>query len=458
MKKTLLSLLMVCTGLAYAQTLQLQAFAQGFNSPTEIAHAGDARLFVVQQGGLIRILNSNGTINSTPFLNVSALLSSGSERGLLGLAFHPQYAANGYFYINYTNTAGSTVVARYTRSSTNPDVADTSTATIILTVAQPFSNHNGGCIRFGPDGYLYIGMGDGGSGGDPQNNAQNINSLLGKMLRIDVNNGSPYSNPSTNAFINVTGADEIWATGLRNPWKFSFDRTTGDLWIGDVGQNAIEEINKVAAGTPAGLNFGWRCYEATAAYNTSGCQGIGTYTMPLTQYTHSLNGGCSITGGYVYRGTTYPNLAGKFVFADYCNDRIGYVNTNNTLTFTAALGNLGITTFGEDINGQLYAAGNVTGQVYKVVDTSLSTADFAKNNFTIYPNPANDVVNIKRGTNGTIPAQARIFDLSGKLLLEKQLDDSDMKSIATSNLPAGFYLIQLSDKSGLTSNHKLTIE
>lgn len=456
MKTTLLFLLCLIGGSAFSQTIAVQQFATGFNDPVEIVHAGDSRLFVVQQSGQIRVLNSNGTVNATNFLNVQPLISTGSERGLLGLAFHPQFATNGFFYINYTNTAGNTVIARYTRSIANQDVADPSSAQILLTITQPFSNHNGGCLRFGPDGYLYIGMGDGGSGGDPQNNGQNTNTLLGKMLRIDVDSGSPYSSPATNPFVGVAGSDEIYAIGLRNPWKFSFDRQTGDLWIGDVGQNQIEEINKVAAGTGAGLNFGWRCYEGNQTYPAT-CTSTGPYTMPVAQYTHA-NSACSITGGYVYRGTTYPNMQGKYFFADYCNSRIGYVsNTGGTVTFTNPFtGNF--TSFGEDINGELYIAGVSNGIIYKISDSSAGVNDLTKSPFAVYPNPAKDVVSIRKPDNGNAAALARIYDVSGKLLLEKQLQDLETNTIATTTLPSGFYMMNIVDSAGKSYSHKLMIE
>ncbi len=458
MKSTLLTLLGLLGFTCFSQTISLQqATSTVFNDPVEIVHAGDSRLFIVQQTGQIRILNANGTVNSTNFLTVASLISVGSERGLLGLAFHPQYATNGYFYINYTNTAGNTVIARYTRNSGNPDIADTASAQILLTINQPYSNHNGGCLRFGPDGYLYIGMGDGGSGGDPQNNAQNKNSLLGKMLRIDVNSGSPYSNPSTNAFIGIDGADEIWATGLRNPWKFSFDKTTGDLWIADVGQNQIEEINKVTAGTAAGLNFGWRCYEGNQTYPAT-CTSTDVFTMPFAQYNHS-NGACSITGGYVYRGTAYPNLQGKYIFADYCNNRIGTVDANGSgaVTFTNAFSGNNITTFGEDINGELYVGGVSSGIIYRVIDTSASTADFSADGFSVYPNPATDMVSIRKNAAGNYPVNAKIYDLSGKLLSEKTMQDTDVNIIATSHLPSGLYLMQITDSRGNNTSHKLSV-
>ena len=314
--------------------VQLTSFATGFSSPIAIANCGDSRLFVAEQDGIIKVVNSNGTVNPTSFLNITTLTNANGEQGLLGMAFHPNYASNGFFYVNYTRISdGATVVARYTVDSGNPNSANSASATILLTIAQPFSNHNGGTLAFGPDGFLYIGMGDGGSGGDPGNRAQNTTELLGKMLRIDVNSGSPYSIPSNNPYVGVAGADEIWAIGLRNPWKFSFDKQTGDLWIADVGQNVYEEINK-AASTEAGLNYGWRCYEGNTAYNTSGCPAQATMKPPVAVINHS-SGACSITGGYVYRGTTYPNFQGKYFFSDYCLARIGMVDNLGNVTFSS---------------------------------------------------------------------------------------------------------------------------
>lgn len=457
MKKILLYLSVLLSSLTYGQTISLTSFATGFDDPVEITHAGDSRLFVAQQGGLIRILNSDGTINTTPFLNVTSLLSIGSERGLLGLAFHPQYATNGFFYINYTNTSGNTVVARYTRSSGNPDVANPSSAQILLTITQPFSNHNGGCMCFGPDGYLYISVGDGGSGGDPQNNGQNNSTLLGKLLRIDVNNGTPYSSPAGNPFVGVAGADEIWATGLRNAWKFSFNRLNGDLWIADVGQNQIEEINKVTAGTPGGLNFGWRCYEGNNVFNSGGCGPAGNYTMPFAQYAHSLNNGCSVTGGYVYTGTTYPNLVGKYLFADYCNNRIGIADTDGTLTFTGAFSGNNFTTFGEDINGELYIGGATSGIIYKITDTSAGINEISAGGFAIYPNPASGSINIKKPESGLAAQSARIFDLSGKLILQQPLTGADVNTLTLTGLPAGFYMLGIIDSNGNETTHKLML-
>jgi len=442
--------------LGISQTIGINSFATGFTSPVEMAHpVGDTRLFVVEQGGAIKILNANGTVNPTHFLTLTtATISTGGERGLLGMAFHPNYATNGYFYVNYTNTAGNTVIARYSVNASNPNIANT-TGTILLTIAQPYANHNGGTLKFGPDGYLYIGMGDGGSGGDPENRAQNINENLGKMLRIDVDSAFPYANPSTNPYVGIAGNDEIWAIGLRNPWKFSFNRLNGDLWIADVGQNQIEEINKISSPLTPGLNFGWKCYEGNSVF-TSGCAlPTVTYTFPIAQYTHA-GGACSITGGYVYTGTTYPNFSGVYFFADYCLNRIGTVNAAGTIAYSATFsGNNNFTTFGEDINGELYVASTSNGTIYKIVDTSLAVDTFQSKNFNIYPNPATNQIFVKTKTND-LPAVFDILDSSGKKLLSQTLD-SETNSISTEKLQSGFYLVKLTTTEGLSYSSKLII-
>lgn len=459
MKKSFLLFVAFIAITTKAQTIAIQSFASGFSGAVEITHAGDDRLFVVQQGGLIRILNANGTINSTAFLNLSGLISSGGERGLLGLAFHPNYASNGYFFVNYTNTSGNTVIARYSVSTTNPDIANT-TGVILMTITQPYSNHNGGSIKFGPDGYLYIGMGDGGSAGDPENRAQNINTNLGKMLRIDVNTtiAPYYSSPVTNPYVGITGNDEIWAIGVRNPWKFSFNRNNGDLWIADVGQNNIEEINKIVSPLPTGLNFGWRCYEGNTAYNTAGCVPIGSITMPVAQYTHS-GGNCSITGGYVYTGSMYPNLLNKYFFADYCVNRIGYVNTDtNAVTYTPTFtGSNNFTSFGEDINGELYITNSNT--IYKIIDSSLaSSVSFENGGFAIYPNPVKDNFTITN-TNNILTKQIRIYDITGKLVLTKDINENkDSYTISVEKIKSGIYIIELKDNNGKKFSSKLIIQ
>lgn len=465
MKKILFIVISLTSFLGFSQTIALQSFATGFDSPVEITHAGDSRLFVVQKGGLIRIVSSTGVVTTTPFLNLTSLVSTGSEQGLLGLAFHPDYATNGLFFVNYTNTSGDTVIARYSVSA-NPSIANT-TGTILMTIDQPYDNHNGGSIKFGPDGYLYIALGDGGSGGDPQGYSQNttINTsfpsrvFLGKMLRIDVNaTVAPFYNiPPTNPFIGQAGKEQIWAVGLRNPWKFSFNRLNGDLWIADVGQNTIEEIDKVASPLPnTGINFGWRCYEGNSTYNASGCAASSTMTFPFTQYSRS-GGACSVTGGYFYTGTTYPNFQNKYFFSDYCDDKIRTVNSAGVITATTSFAGNNFATFGQDVNGELYVAGISSGTVFKIIDSSLANSEFEKNGFSAYPNPAKESFTIKSATEN-LASKIDLFDLTGKLLLTKKLENNPENTISTSSLSKGIYLISLETINGTSYNTKLIVE
>ena len=352
--------------------IQLVQFGSAnFSRVSDISHCGDGRLFITEQTGRIWILDAAGIKSTIPYLNITNRVNSGgNEQGLLGLTFHPDYANNGKFYLNYTSGSGNgkTVIANYL-VSTHPDSAQNLSETVILQYTQPFSNHNGGDINFGPDGYLYIASGDGGSAGDPNNNGQKKNTFLGKLLRIDVNNGSPYSVPSSNPFVgNSSYNPEIWALGLRNPWRFSFDRITGDMWIGDVGQNVWEEINYQEAGFAGGANYGWRCYEGNHNHNTTNCQPMSAYDAPIYEYNHS-SGACSVTGGYVYRGLTYKGLQGWYIATDYCNG-VGHLIKKNGSTLLSikqtgmASGN--ITTFGENKDGELFAS--VSDKIYKVTD------------------------------------------------------------------------------------------
>lgn len=367
------------SGTAEAQSLnplqiELELFASGFNKPVGMYHAGDNRLFVVEQDQAdIEIIDLEGNSIGT-FIDLTGLVQTGGERGLLGLAFHPNYAENGYFYVNYYNTNARTIVARYSVNPDNPNQALSNSALVLLNIPQPFSNHNGGHIEFGPDGYLYVGMGDGGSAGDPQNLAQNNNSFHGKMLRLDVDGGNPYAIPADNPFIGDTSVlDEIWATGLRNPWKFCFDSQTGDLWNGDVGQNVWEEINFQPASSTGGENYGWRCYEANNTFNTNGCAGASNYTFPAVAVQHTnQNDYCSITGGRVYRGAEYPAMQGNYLFTDYCAGDIRAVTTTDGVNFNThqALPNqgFGFVAFAEDINNEMYIVNTVSGQIFRVKD------------------------------------------------------------------------------------------
>lgn len=351
--------------------LALEPVAAGFAFPLYLtAPAGDARLFVVEKGGLVRIVK-DGAILGTPFLEVSALVSNGGEQGLLGLAFDPQYAANGRFFVSYTNRAGDNVLASYQVSS-DADRADAASAVIRLTVEQPYDNHNGGHIAFGPDGYLYMGIGDGGSGGDPDGHGQSRNDLLGSLLRLDVSGATGYSVPAGNPFVGTAGArGELWDWGLRNPWRFSFDRSTGDLYIGDVGQSEREEVDvsAAAAGGGKGLNYGWNIMEGTRCYNAGSCDMTGL-TLPVLDYTHS--DGCSVTGGFVYRGAAIPALAGTYLYSDYCGGWVrsfrysgGMATETGTWDALAPGGN--VPSFGEDGAGELYVLSS-SGGVYRIVE------------------------------------------------------------------------------------------
>jgi len=362
-----------------AMTLGLARVKTGFTMPVAVANAGDGRgrLFVVEQGGRIRIVTKAGTLLATPFLDIHARVSCCGERGLLGLAFHPSYKSNGRFYVYYTDTGGSLVIAEYRRSGTNANRAST-TERRLLRIAHPNqANHNGGQLAFGPDGYLYIGTGDGGGGGDPYENGQKRTTLLGKILRIapNVTSARPaYRIPSTNPWAkSTTVRREIWAYGLRNPWRFSFDRLTGSLWIGDVGQSRYEEVNRSlrSAGGGRGANYGWDVMEGRACFEpATGCSTTGK-TMPLAVYTHGANG-CSVTGGYVYRGSRYPAMRGWYFFGDFCSGRIWRVNAGGAARQAPLLvrdTSLSISAFGEDEAGELYVADYASGTVYRVSGT-----------------------------------------------------------------------------------------
>jgi glucose/arabinose dehydrogenase len=334
---------------------------------------GTGRLFVVEQPGRIRIVKG-GSLVATPFLDITSLVSTGGEQGLLGLAFHPKFATNHQIYVNFTDKSGNTNIRMYKVSAANPDLIDATTARTILTIKQPYSNHNGGNLAFGPDGFLYIGMGDGGSAGDPGNRAQNTGQLLGKMLRIDVDHKSgakQYASPATNPYVGIAGADEVWQLGLRNPWRWSFDSLTGALWIGDVGQSGYEEVDvapQTAAGPGRGINWGWRQMEGFHCYNpASGCVTSGK-TLPLLEYTHA-SGRCAITGGYVYRGSAIPALAGTYLYADYCTGEIWGVGATATSPASGTLlldTPMNVSSFGQDAAGELYVV-DLGGSVYKVV-------------------------------------------------------------------------------------------
>ncbi|PIF45217.1 putative secreted protein (Por secretion system target) [Chryseobacterium sp. 52] len=440
MKKLFFTLSIFSSLIVNAQSINLVQFASGLTSPVEITNANDTRLFVVQQNGIIKIIQPNGTINGADFMNISSKVLYGGERGLLGLAFHPQYSTNGFFFVYYNNTAGNIVVARYSVSSANPDVADPASEKILLNIPKPFDNHNGGSIHFAPDGNLWVVTGDGGSGGDPNNNSQNKNSLLGKMLRIDVNAAGPYNIPPENPFAGalVDGSDEIWAYGLRNAWKFSFDTDTGNVMIADVGQGAIEEINRIPV-TQVGVNYGWRCYEGNNAYNTAGCGSMASMTFPVAVYDHS-GGKCSITGGYVYRGTQYPALQGKYLFADYCSTQIGIMNPDNSIVWTPASTGNNFSTFGQNSQKELFVAAVNSGKIFKITTGTLATEETTGlNPINIHPNPASEKVFIEGLSD--MKNTADLISMEGKIVLEKAKIENDGSVDIAGITPGVYYLI-----------------
>lgn len=354
-------------------TVEVQSFATGLSGITDIVHCGDDRLFCTIRTGSIRIVQANGSVLPAPFLQIP-VNSAGGEQGLLGLAFDPGYADNGWFYVFYStgNGPGTSVVSRFSVSA-DPNIADPSSEQVILTIDQPFTNHNGGDLAFGPDGYLYISLGDGGSGGDPLNYGQDLGNLNGSILRIDVHGDAPYTVPADNPFLSTPGVrPEIWAYGLRNPWRMGFDRLTGDLWLGDVGQTQWEEIHFWPAGDHSGPNFGWRCYEGFAPYNTNGCVGAMAYEQPVIAHGNATGGWCSIIGGRVYRGTEYERLYGRYIYTDYCKGEFhslrpdGQGGWTNELLLATGWG--GFSCIGENAAGELFAGRMSNGTLYRVVD------------------------------------------------------------------------------------------
>lgn len=368
----ILLLLVGCAGGSQAPAtgglpqIALERVVNGLNDPLYLTHAGDGsgRLYVLEQPGRVRVLEE-GRLVEQPFLNLTdRVISQGDEQGLLGIAFAPDFETSGIFYLHYTaEPDGHTVLARYRILDGDPRRGDPASEEVLLTVEQPFANHNGGALLFGPDGYLYLALGDGGSGGDPGNRAQNLEVLLGKILRLDVSQPGAYRIPPGNPFVDKPGRDEIWAYGLRNPWRISFDRETGDLYIADVGQNEIEEVNFQPASSPGGENYGWRVYEGSKRYSEGE---VANAVFPVAEYTHE-EGGCAITGGYVYRGEAVPDLVGTYLYGDYCSGKIWGLQRRGEQWQSSLLLDTGanITSLGEDEPGELYVVDR-GGVIYRI--------------------------------------------------------------------------------------------
>lgn len=362
-------------------SIDSETILTGITDATTITHAGDERIFLTEQPGTIRIFYRDGTLVGEPFMDISdRVQDTGGEQGLLGLAFEPDYCESGRFYVNYTANDGGLVsrISRFTVDPSDPMLGDPNSEEILIQFDQDFGNHNGGHIEFGPDGFLYIGTGDGGSGGDPNNRAQDITSLLGKMLRIDVSPTTGYAIPADNPYIfDDFGQDEIWSFGLRNPWKFAFDRDFGNMYIADVGQNEFEEVNFESVDAEGGLNYGWRCYEGDSNFNLSGCD-ASDYIFPVIDYPHNDNGvsHCSVTGGRVYRGPSFEAFDGWYFYTDFCSGEYWAVNQIAGNTFTQDFGMIGesfVTTFGEDVWGEIYFSNGE--EVHRLIDPSDELVD-----------------------------------------------------------------------------------
>jgi len=448
---------------AFSQVTFVNAFPFiTFSSPVFLTHAYDGtnRIFVVQQGGLIRVFpNDSTTTNVQTFLNITNKTIGTGERGLLGLAFHPNYEVNRYFYIYYTrNTDGALIISRFQTLLNNPNKADSLSEFNLLTIPHPtYSNHNGGCLMFGSDGYLYIGPGDGGSGGDPFNNAQNTNVLLGKILRINVDTaygGNNYGIPPTNPFVGGGGRPEIFAWGMRNPWRFSQDPVTNTIYCGDVGQDAWEEIDTLWVGK----NYGWRCYEGFAPYNTQNCTTITFYTFPIKVYANA-GSDCSITGGYVYRGSRVPWLVGRYIYGDYCSRKVWKLRlSGGVLSDTGFIGTApsSILSFGVDQNNELYLC--LTGGIYKLFDSAIGfngAGESVPKEFVLeqnYPNPFNPSTTIKFSVppmNGksAVPVTLAVFDAHGQkvaTLVNQMMPPRNYQATwDASGFPSGIYFCYL---------------
>ncbi len=456
--KLLFIIAFLTTAQVYPQVNFVNAFQNlSFSLPLFLTHSGDGtnRIFVVQQRGLIRVFpNDSMTTNVQTFLDLTNKASQlGNERGLLGLTFHPNYSTNRFFYVNYTRISdGATIVSRFTTQSGNPNKADSLSELIMLTIAQPYTNHNGGMVMFGQDGFLYIGMGDGGSSGDPQDYAQNLNSLLGKILRININTpsgGNNYSIPPSNPYSGGGGAPEIFSVGWRNPWRFSQDPVTGTIYCGDVGQNAWEEIDTIAVGK----NYGWRCYEGFAPFNTAGCGPISNYTFPIAVY-QNIGSDISVTGGYVYRGSRVPWLVGRYIYADYGSRKVwklllsGGIVSENTLIGNAPQV---VPSFGVDQNNELYIVGSNT--IFKLLDAAIGingNSNELPEGFSLeqnYPNPFNPVTKINYEISKSSFVKLIIYNVLGQevrvLVNEIKNAGNYIVEFNGADLPSGLYIYRL---------------
>jgi len=455
--------------------LELAPFAEGFDAPMDLAHGNDSRLFVAERLGKIWVIDADGNrIGSTPFLDITDRVftvfpNDYDERGLLGITFHPNYPDSPYLYASYTGLDSNSYVSRFTTDPNDPNKAMANSELIMLKVNQPraekFVNHKAGCLKFGPDGYLYGTFGDGGHFGDPRNNAQDLKTLLGKMFRIDVNmpdakRGKNYSIPSDNPYAGSdTAKQEIWASGLRNPFRFSFDKLKGDLWLPDVGQDKWEEINFQMSGARGGRNYGWSCYEGNHNYKIDNCDHNGVpYTFPIVEYKHSTTNCASIVGGFVYRGSKYPKMYGMYIYNDYCTGRYSVVFKQNQSWVNIFLldeEDYEYTSFGEDVNGELYSIDNVTGEIELVVDESEESGvnnapALANVDVKLSPNPNKGQFTVELTTSKQDKYSIIITDMSGSIVLsESKLSNTGINrwNFASPRFRTGTYMLHIQSAS-----------
>jgi glucose/arabinose dehydrogenase len=475
MKKIMLMVAIASTAFTLnAQTnilpeIVLVPFASELDNPVDIEPLGD-QLFIVEQTGRIIIVDSEGNLVSVYLDLTDRVLSTGFEQGLLGLAFDPDYAENGSFYVHYTNLEGNNQFSRFSVDLDNPEQGDPNSEIPFLEDNDPFENHNSGQMKFGPDGYLYFTLGDGGSAGDPMNTAQNLNTIMGKLMRIDPNEDGTYSIPSDNPFTEVAGAKgEIWAMGLRNPWRFSFDKLTGDLWMPDVGQDSVEEINFQPAASPGGENYGWSCREGTHFFKLD-CDDNGIpFTDPVAEYPHSTDTSLlcsgSVTGGYVYRGIQYPNMYGKYIYNDFCTGVMRTTYWDGSAWISANLGQYTPTaysTFGELPDGELLLADKISGVIYKVTDVSTTAVetDLARlYDFQLTPNPNDGNYAVRFNSEQPESFTLNLYDYMGrKVWNEKRQANAGPNewSFTNSELSTGYYYLHIQSPDGISALHFVT--
>lgn len=440
--------------MSWCQKLALETVVNNLNKPVDISNTGipdDSKIYIIEKDGRIKFIDlKEDKKETTVFLDIASRVNSAaSERGLLGMTFHPNFKENGYFYVHYTNPNGTSIISRFSTISNNSNnLGDPTSEKQILSIPQPFNNHNAGDLSFGRDGYLYIAMGDGGSGGDPGNRSQSPTTLLGKMLRIDINAGTEkYLIPQDNPYANSKDTlPEIWSFGLRNPWRFSFDEITKTIWIADVGQNAWEEIN-VISDSLSSLNYGWRCYEGEVKFNFTNCREDIAYVNPIHVYPNRFNVGCSVTGGYVYRGKKNTSMYGKYVYADYCSGRFWwlYQDAETGLWKNEELGVFGnqdISSFGVDNEQELYVTGLSSGALYRLTyDTNSNVDNTIQHTLKIYPNPSANILYIEDGLLGDQNTEWIIYNVSGYQVLHTSSHENGKHLLNISNLPKGQYYI-----------------